>query len=233
MEPLTSRGRIAAVLLPGLDGTGELFAPFVAAAPPGITTIVVDYPVSKAPIEVLERLAREKLPDRCIVIAESFSGPIGVRVATDDRVQALILCNSFISSPVLPALRHLVMAPLFSLPILASMLRFLLLGRQANPALVNRTREVLRQLPAGIVAHRVRQVLQTDERSKIRSLRKPVLYLAGLGDNLVSERSCGDLRTVRPDSEIVRIPGPHMLLQVAPTECWKAIEKFVEESGRG
>src|SRR5688572_12014000 len=84
---------ITAVLLPGLDGTGELFAPFVAAAPQGIRTIVVDYPTSKTSIDVLERRVREKLTDRCILIAESFSGPIGVRVAADDRVQALILCN--------------------------------------------------------------------------------------------------------------------------------------------
>jgi pimeloyl-[acyl-carrier protein] methyl ester esterase len=126
---------ITAVLLLGLDGTGELFAPFVAAAPQGIRTIVVDYPTSKTSIDVLERRVREKLTDRCILIAESFSGAIGVRVAADDRVQALILCNSFISSPILPALRYFVIAPLFTIPIPESILCFLLLGRRANPPL--------------------------------------------------------------------------------------------------
>jgi pimeloyl-ACP methyl ester carboxylesterase len=230
MEPLTSRQRITAILLPGLDGTGELFAPFVAAAPPWISTIVVDYPASKVSIDGLESLARQKLTDRCIVIAESFSGPIGVRVAADDRVQALILCNSFITSPTAPALRHLAIAPIFAIPIPASVLRLLLLGRRANPALVKSAQSILRRLPAGIVAHRVRQVLQTEERTTVRSLRRRVLYLRGLDDNLVSERSCRHLQTIRPDAEIVRIRGPHMLLQVAPAECWKAIEKFVEES---
>lgn len=221
---------LTAVLLPGLDGTGELFAPFVEAAPHGIRTIVVDYPTSEASIEILERRAREKLTDRCVVIAESFSGPIGVRVAADDRVRALILCNSFITSPLLPALQHLVMAPLFAIPVPAFMLRFLLLGRRANPALVKSARSALRRLPARVVAHRVRQVLQAEERSTIRSLRKPVLYLRGVRDNLVSERSWRDLQTIPPDAEIARIPGPHMLLQVAPAECWNAIERFVEKS---
>ena len=224
---------ITAVLLPGLDGTGELFTPFVAAAPLGISTIVVNYPTSKASIDVLERRAREKLTDRCIVIAESFSGPIGVRVAADDRVKALILCNSFINSPILPALRHLVIAPLFGIPVPTFVLRFLLLGQMANPVLVESARSALRRLPAGIIAHRVRQVLQTEERSTIRSLRKPVLYLRGLSDNLVSERSWRDLQTIRPDAKIVRIRGPHMLFQVSPAECWKAIERFVEESAAG
>jgi hypothetical protein len=94
---------ITAILLPGLDGTGELLAPFVAAAPREITTVVVGYPTSEASIDVLERRVRERLTNSCVVIAESFSGPIGVRVAADVRVRALILCNSFVTSPISPA----------------------------------------------------------------------------------------------------------------------------------
>ena len=219
-----------AVLLPGLDGTGDLFAPLAAAAPRGVDTVVVDYPTRKTSIDALVGFAREKLTNRCIVIAESFSGPIGVRVAADDRVQSLILCNSFVSSPHLPALRYLALAPLFAIPIPEFVLRYFLLGRQASPALVASTRSTLRRLPAGVAAHRVRQVLQTDAQSAVRSLRKPVLYLRGLGDNLVSERSWKDLQANRPDAEIVRIRGPHMLLQVSPVECWQAILSFIEES---
>jgi pimeloyl-[acyl-carrier protein] methyl ester esterase len=228
--PLTRVALTSAVLLPGLDGTGELFAPLVAAAPRGISTIVVDYPTGETSIEVLERRAREKLTNRCIVVAESFSGPIGVRVAADDRVRALILCNSFISSPIPPALRHLVVAPLFAVSPPAFVLRFLLLGRNAHPTLVQTAQSALRRLPASVVAHRIRQVFRTDEQSTVRFLRKPILYLRGLSDNLVSERSWRDLQAVRPDAEIVRIPGPHMLFQVSPAECWQAILRFVEES---
>ena len=219
-----------AILLPGLDGTGDLFGPLVAAAPQGISTIVVDYPTSEASIVVLEQRARDKLTNRCIVIAESFSGPIGVRVAADDRVQALILCNSFISSPILPALRHLVFAPLFALPIPKFAFRFFLLGRQAHPVLVEKAQHALRRLPAAIVAQRIRHVFQTNEQNAVRSLRKPVLYLRGLSDNVVSERSWREIQTICPDAEIVTIRGPHMLLQVSPIECWRAIMKFVEAS---
>ncbi|HZN33635.1 MAG TPA: hypothetical protein VFB80_07440 [Pirellulaceae bacterium] len=215
-----------AVLLPGLDGTGELFRPFVEAAPRGIETAVVDYPTSEASIEILERRAREKLATRCIVIAESFSGPIGVRLAADARVQALVLCNSFVSSPACSLLRHLTLAPLFAIPIPRFMLRLLLLGRQASPTLVENTRRAIRRVPATVIARRVRQVLQTDERETVRALEKPVLYLRGRSDHLVSERSWRDLQAVRPDAQIARIEGPHMLLQVSPHECWEAIVGF-------
>jgi pimeloyl-ACP methyl ester carboxylesterase len=222
---------ITAVLLPGLDGTGELFAPFVEAAPNGIRTIVVRYPAVQASMNVLEQRVRENLTDHCIVIAESFSGPIAVRVAADDRVQALILCNSFIDSPVSPAMRYLPIAPLFAIPVPDFMLRIFLLGPQASPELVNRMRAVLRRLPASVTAHRVQQVLRTDEQESLRSLRKPVLYLRGLSDNLMSERSWRNIQGVCPKAEIRRIPGPHMLLQVSPAECWVAIQGFLEKSG--
>jgi len=78
---------ITAVLLPGLDGTGELFAPFVDAAPVGVSTIVADYPTSEASVDILERHAREKITDHWIVIAEYAYTPcvgellLGRRVA--------------------------------------------------------------------------------------------------------------------------------------------------------
>ena len=224
---------ITAVLLPGLDGTGELFAPFVDAAPVGVSTIVADYPTSEASVDILERHAREKITDHCIVIAESFSGPIGVRIAADLRVQALVLCNSFISSPIFPALRYLVIPPLFTIPLPSLVIRSVLLGHQSHPALVENVHSVLRRLPADVIARRVRQVLQTDERRTVRSLSKPILYLRGHNDRLVSERSWKELQTIRPDAQVVGIPGPHMLLQISPKECWRSIVRFVEESAAG
>lgn len=217
------------VLLPGLDGTGDLFAPFVDAAPRGIKTIVVGYPVTDASIEVLERYARERLAKDCIVIAESFSGPIGIRAAADARVRALVLCNSFIKSPVLPSLRCLAIAPLFAIPVSKFALRSVLLGRRAGPVLLENTQRVIRRIPATVLARRVRQILLADEQTAVRLVAKPILYLRGLSDKLVSENSWSDLKKIRPDAQIVRIDGPHMLLQTCPRECWAAIVRFTEE----
>jgi pimeloyl-ACP methyl ester carboxylesterase len=96
---------------------------------------------------------------------------------------------------------------------------------------VNRMQSVLRRMPATVATHRVRQVLQTDEQGTLRSLRKPFLYLRGLGDNLISERSWEIIQSVCPAAEISRVRGPHMLLQVCPAECWLAIQRFLEKSG--
>lgn len=118
------------LLLPGLHGTAELFEPFCSAAPKGTRLIPVAYPPNEASFDTLEHYARKELTDRCVVVAESFSGPIGVRIADDKRVQALILCNSFISNPHSPLLRYLSVAPLFAFPFPAFVIRMLLSGRR-------------------------------------------------------------------------------------------------------
>jgi pimeloyl-ACP methyl ester carboxylesterase len=148
---------ISAVLLPGLHGTSELLRPFIAASPPGIRTIAVDYPENESSIDRLGLFARERLPDSCIVIAESFSGPIGVRLATDRRVRALVLCSSFVSSPSMQALRYLAITPLFSIPLPGFVIRTLLSGRSADPAIVTAVQTVMRRLAPTVIAERVWQ----------------------------------------------------------------------------
>jgi pimeloyl-ACP methyl ester carboxylesterase len=217
------------ILLPGLHGTSELFTSFMAAAPQGIRITAVDYPSNEASIEVLERVVRDRLVDPCIIVAESFSGLIGARTAMDDRVKALILCNSFLRSPFLPILGYLAIAPVFSIPLPSFLIRIFLSGRR-DRSLVASVQCVVGRLPASILARRVREVSRADERETVKALRKPILYLRGANDLLVSERSWKDLERIRPDARIVRIQGPHMLLQVSSSECWRAILQFVKES---
>jgi len=89
------------VLLPGLDGTGELFAPFVGALT-GIDTRVIAYPADRAmDYPEHEGFVRDKLPrdEDYFLLAESFSGPIGISIAATapPRLRGLILCGTFAS----------------------------------------------------------------------------------------------------------------------------------------
>lgn len=84
------------VLLPGLDGTGLLFQPLIEMLPSNIKPIVVSYPPDKLlgynellPI-VLKCLPTDK---SFIVLGESFSGPLALRVASTrpDNLEGLVL----------------------------------------------------------------------------------------------------------------------------------------------
>jgi hypothetical protein len=75
---------VTLVLLPGMDGTGTLFEPFVAALGHEFAVKVVDYPRAE-PLgyEQLELFATAALPSEgpLILLGESFSGPIAVALA--------------------------------------------------------------------------------------------------------------------------------------------------------
>jgi thioesterase domain-containing protein len=72
---------VALVLLPGMDGTGELFAPFLAALGPDQAVVVVRYPTDRElGYAELEQVARAALPvdQPFILLGESFSGPVAI-----------------------------------------------------------------------------------------------------------------------------------------------------------
>jgi hypothetical protein len=81
----------ALVLLPGLDGTGKLFAEFVKLLDPGVCAMVVAYPPDQ-PLgyEELDALVRGILDkprrdQRYVLLGESFSGPLAIRSASTGR----------------------------------------------------------------------------------------------------------------------------------------------------
>ena len=96
---------VALVLLPGLDGTGLLFADFAASFGPEVKVIVASYPTD-TPLgySELESVARTFLPQDqpFFLLAESFSGPIGIAIAASSPpgLLGLVLCCSFARNPV-------------------------------------------------------------------------------------------------------------------------------------
>ena len=92
------------VLLPGMDGTGDLFDPLLSALPEEIEPTVVSYPGSESlGYEELVGIAREAIPadEPYAILGESFSGPIAVSLAADagTNLVALFLCCTFIRNP--------------------------------------------------------------------------------------------------------------------------------------
>jgi len=83
------------VLLPGLDGTGEMFTPLVGALGPDIRSIVVRYPDAPLDYAGYQAIARAALPaqEPYILLGESFSGPIAERSRLRTRASARGLDN--------------------------------------------------------------------------------------------------------------------------------------------
>ena len=99
---MTRRWRL--ILLPGLDGTGELFSPLLHYIPKEFESMPVRYPVTgdqdyDALLNWLE--AEHPAVGPTIVMAESFSSPLAVRYAArhPDAVRALVVCAGFLRAP--------------------------------------------------------------------------------------------------------------------------------------
>jgi pimeloyl-[acyl-carrier protein] methyl ester esterase len=225
-------------MLPGLDGTGRLFAPLVPHLSPQLEPLVVSYPAQEAlSYRELLPIVLSALPtsSQFIVLAESFSGPLGVLVAAQQPqgLLGLVLVASFVRCPVPRALSLL--APLvrgWLLSASPSALRHrVLLGHSASEELQAQLQEAVAAVSSSVLAARVRNVLTVNVMTELAAVKVPILYLAASNDALVRPRSLRLIQRIAPQFHAVTIASPHLLLQSAPREAATAISSFAASVG--
>lgn len=222
------------ILLPGMDGTGELFAPLLAELPIELRVSVVRYPDRAAGYDDHVDVARAELPRDapCVVLGESFSGPVAVRLAAEGRANlcGIILCASFLTSPnrLLRALRPL--TPLASPKLLPGFVaRHSLLGRFATPALRDLHRCAMRHVSSAALTARLRAMADIDVREAMRRLEIPSLYLRGTADRVVARHFGDEILATAGQGRLIDFDAPHFLLQTRPREAADEILKFLQE----
>ena len=101
---MSTDSKITLMLLPGMDGSGQLFDEFAAALGGEFALSIVRYPVDGGGYAELEAIARQAIPPTgpYVILGESFSGPIAVSLAApaDDRCLGLVLCAAFARNPL-------------------------------------------------------------------------------------------------------------------------------------
>lgn len=228
--------KLTLVLLPGMDGTGALFEPFIAALGSEFNVRVVTYPVTGAlAYSELEAIAQTFLPadEPYVILGESFSGPIAVSLASvaGSNLKALILCCTFVRNPRPAAsiLRGLLgILPMALAPV--SILSHLLLGRFSTSALRVTLAKSLSQVSPSALRARLKAVLDVDVSKKLASVRIPILYLRASQDRLVPTSASALVSSLRPNTQVVELDAPHFLLQVVPVEAVKVTCEFVRKT---
>ena len=221
-------------LLPGLDGTGELFYPILPFLEDAFTVHVVHYSDEVSLSDYVDS-AREQIPDDepISLVGESFSGPIAISLLADGDIQcnASVLCATFCRSP-LPKLTNVTrLFPefLFSTNPLTYMCQDLfVLGAGAGTELRQATRRTLSKVNPVTYRNRVKLINDVDVSQQLACIDTPLLYLQATRDLVVYEDSFDEISNLAKDIVCKRIEGSHMILQTQPEICAKFIFSHIK-----
>lgn len=225
---------LAAIVLPGLDGSAQLRSRFGAAlAQMGLKPVVLGYPTDcPGGYGELGRMVEAALPvsGKFILVGESFSGPLACELAAakPPGLAGLVLCASFVRYPL-----RLPRAPLLMLHRLPArllpdrILSMLLLGTWSTPQHLGELKAAVAALPSAIMVARLRQALAVDARAALKAIAVPTLVLQASADRLIPRSAATQILELLPSARLHQLPGPHSLLQACPTACAQAIRDYV------
>lgn len=222
------------VMLPGLDGSGLLFRPWLEVMPDAVHRQVFAYPPDRLlGYDELAQWVADRIegePDEPLVlVGESFGGPLALRVAAamGDRVQAVVLVATFGRSPMWPWLCRALALPVRLVPPWRWILRLALGDRTTPPALLDLAQEALARTDRRVLAGRVREVAAVQSDALLQALPVPLMYIQAKRDRLVGPGSLERLRRVRPDLHAVTFDAPHLVTQHQPEATWQAVKAWL------
>lgn len=225
MTAKQGRADLKLVLLPGLDGTGLLFKPFIDALPSGVETSVIAYPVDeKLSYEQLTEYVIERLPktETFVLLAESFSGPVACKIALQPpaNMKSVVFIASFLAPPqklVLGLSRLLPRRLLLSLPVPEFVVKLFLLGPDVSASLIDLFRMSLSKVSAKVLSYRLDEIAGLKFKAQRCDLE--AVYIQASDDYLVPEQCVEPFREVMHKLKVYQVKGPHFILQANPQNC--------------
>jgi pimeloyl-[acyl-carrier protein] methyl ester esterase len=225
------------VLLPGMDGTGELFADFVTALPDTFETTTIKYPSDNCLgysdlTSFVESTVQSAEP--FVLLAESFSTPVAIHYASrkPPGLKGLVICAGFASSPLRGWRRSmaiLLTPALFSFSLPRFALKFWLVGRNPPLALLGSVQRAVSSVKRRVLATRMRSILACDARQELGQIDVPILYIQATHDRLVPALCFEEILQARPQASLIRISAPHLVLQREPQMAVEAVLRFTRE----
>ena len=224
-------------MLPGLDGTGELFHPFISLLPSGLNPIVCRYPDDDhLGYSELSDFAWECCPlnEPFLLLGESFSGPIAIKIGAKRPpvLKGIILVNTFVTCPRLHLAKILRSFPgwAFTKPP-TLLLKNLLRGHEIGAEPLSAIRTVLRSLDSTMIRSRLASVIAVDVRYTAQDINVPVCVIQSENDVAVPRRARRLLLDSLMASESNKLKGNHFGLQANPAEASRIVSEFHRQVG--
>jgi pimeloyl-ACP methyl ester carboxylesterase len=236
---VTTPDRPRLCLLPGLDGTGRLYAPLATALADRYDVEVLAYDSTR--FQDYPTLADKLSPAlqrhrNVVLVTESFAGPLGVLLAHrhPECIRALVMAASFVRAPLpfsgvgaalvqrLPA----VVPPLFAL-------ERVLAGSGLPSPLRAEFEAIVAGMPLHVLRQRALAALRVDVTRELAALDMPVLYLQARHDRLIWPRAGRDVLRLARKARHTVIDVPHFLFQLATVPAAAEIDRLLDQLGDG
>jgi len=213
-----------------MDGTGNLFSPLISELSDFDCEVITLPMAGPQDYQTITEVVKGKLPqEEFILVAESFSGPIGIALAKEciENLKGVIFVASFLSPPhriLLGFARVLPIKLLSSLPLAAIFHRVLFLGSSAKKELMELFQHTVLSLPSSIIKARISSMHSLV--ATYDDIGLPVGYIQATSDRLVHSNKVDDFRNTFKNVIIKTINGPHFILQANPVEGAVAISEL-------
>lgn len=227
------------LLLPGLDGTGRLFSRITPHVPDGWIPKPVAYPPDRTfGLDGYAAFVRSHVPsdEQYAIVAESFSGPIALRLAArqEPNLRALVLVATFVTPPMNALSRWVVRAgagigAMFTPP--KRVIQAAMLGRYEDPELAAEVQSAVGSVNPNVLASRFRLLAKLDAQPDLQACSVPILYLAGSDDRLVSSEEAEPI-TRHPSVTAKTLRAPHLVLQTQPEAAAVEIGAFLSDASQ-
>ncbi len=217
------------MLLPGMDGTGDLFAPFLEYYPG--PTVVIPLPIGRdQDHRSLAKAIETQLPNEpFVLLAESFSGGIVPHLlGSNKNIQGIIFVASFLSSPnrfLLHVAKTLPLTALLKFPGIKLFVQPLLFQNKASKTLYRTFVKSVESIPQEILVKRLSSCLTLSTPTK-QKFDGPVIYFKAKHDKLINQKKAEEVCQVFSNTKIINLEGPHFLLQTMPESSAKTIRNF-------
>ncbi len=214
------------ILLPGMDGSGNLFSSMLAYMPAEYGAKV--YPLSKDSNQSIEahvaRLVSELAGQDVVLVAESFSGRIAYELCfTEVRVHHVVFIASFLSKPSVLA-NVAPFLPVWFLrkpPLPSFWLSWLCFGHGKQQACLNEVFRSLNSVPSAALKSRLRVMAHMQAPKRKTSVS--CTYIRALRDRLITTQAESIIEQVFTCTEYFSIDCGHFVAQGEPEACGRII----------
>ena len=215
------------VLLPGLDGTGDLFEPILNELPKNIDVTVIKYNNSKKQTykELVEYVATQLPKDDFILVAESFSGYIAYKIGLKrfKNLKHIVFVATFLTNPRAIML-NLIPSFIFRLRIPKLIIKWLFLGFNTDKNIINLFQKTINNVASDIIKFRLQEIKKLKPTNN--KLNLPTTYIQATQDYLVPTESLKDFQKLCQNLKVYQIRGKHLIVQSNPKDCAKIINSL-------